>query len=122
MALARSESRRETNETDYDENDRPGIPKFEEASAHFRQQKENANGNDHDGPHEAADAAALAGTTNAIAHLCVASRRSLLTLAVDAVAKHQNAHPDQNEGPEPGYAVPLKPFKIVEQEQDSNAD
>jgi hypothetical protein len=122
MALARSESGRETNETDHDENDGPGVPKFEEASAHFRQQKENANGNNHYRSHEAADAAALAGTTSAIAHLCVTSRGSLLRPAVDAVSKHQNPNPNQNEGPKPGYAPPLKPFKIVEQEQDSNAN
>ncbi len=76
------------------------LPKFEEAAAHFRQQKENANGNDHDGPHEAADAAALAGTTNTIAHLCVnLPKEPPNGWRFDAVAKHQNADPDQNERP-----------------------
>lgn len=122
MALARSESGRETDNPNHNEDDRPRIPKFEVAAAHFRQEEENAYGNNHDGPHETSDAAALAGTTNAIAHLCVTSRRSLLRPAVDAVSKHQNPNPNQNEGPKPGYAEPLKPFKIVEQEEDSHAN
>jgi hypothetical protein len=43
-------------------------------------------------------------------------------LPVDAVPKHQNTRANQNEGPKPGDAVPLKPFKIVEQEQEPNAN
>ena len=55
--------------------------------------------------------------------ICVStSRRSLLRLAVHPVTKHQNAHTNENQGPKPRYAVPLKPLKIVEQEQDANAN
>jgi hypothetical protein len=122
MAFAGSHSRGEADETDYDENDRIGVSEVEVASTHFGQQKKHANGYDNDGAHEAADVATLAGATETIAHLCLISRRSLLRLAVDAVPEHQNPHADQNEGPEPGDAVPLKPFKIVEQEQESNAN
>src|SRR5580704_17704427 len=122
MPLARSESRRETDDADYDEDDRVGVAEIKEAATHFRQQKENANGNNHDGPHEAADAATLAGATNAIAHLCSTSRRSLLRPAVDAIPKHQNSYTNENGGPEPSYAVPLKPFKIVEKKQDPDTN
>jgi hypothetical protein len=56
-------------ETDDDEDDGPGVAEVKETAAHFRQEKKNANGDDHDGPHEAADVAALAIATNTIAHL-----------------------------------------------------
>src|SRR5580658_5327797 len=102
MAFAGSHSRGEADETDYDENDRIGVSEVEVASTHFGQQKKHANGYDNDGAHEAADVATLAGATETIAHLCLISRRSLQRLA--------------------GDAVPLKPFKIVEQEQESNAN
>ena len=122
MALAGSHCGGEADETDYDEDDGIGVAEVETTAAHLLQQKKHAHSNNHNGPHEAADAATLAGATNAIAHLCVTSRRSLLLLPVDAVPKHQNTHANQNEGPKPGYAVPLKPFKIVEQEQEPNAN
>ena len=69
MAFAGSECRSETDETDYDEDNRIGIAEVEVASAHFLQQKKHADGDDYDGPHEATDGASLAGATNTIAHL-----------------------------------------------------
>jgi len=94
MAFARSESGREADESDYDEDDWPGVAKVEVAAAHFRQKEKHADGDNYDGAHEAADGATLAHTTNAIAHLSQTSRRSLLGTAVDAVPKHENAHGD----------------------------
>src|SRR5208282_5604592 len=122
MAFARCHCRCEADETNHDENNRVGIAEVEVTAAHFRQQEKHADGNDHHGAHEAADGATLAGASDAIAHLYLTSRRSLLRLAVHAVPKHQDPDADENEGPEPSHAVPLKPFKIVEQEQDSNAN
>jgi hypothetical protein len=122
MAFGRSHSRGQTDQPDYDKDNWVGVTEIKVAATHFRQEKKYAHSNNYDGPHEAADAATLAGATNAIAHLYSTSRRSLLRPAVDAIPKHQKPYTNENEGPEPSYAVPLKPFKIVEQEQDADTD
>jgi hypothetical protein len=69
MALARSHSGSEADETDYDEDDWIGVSEVEVAAAHLLQQKKYANGDNNDRPHKATDAATLAGATNTIAHL-----------------------------------------------------
>ena len=69
MALAGSHRGGEADQTDYDEDDGIGVTEVEIAAAHLLQQKKYADGDDDDGPHEAADAATLAGATNTIAHL-----------------------------------------------------
>jgi hypothetical protein len=123
MALTRSRGRRETDETDHDEDDRISVGEIEVAAAHFLEQKKHADGDHYDGPHESADGATLAGATNTIAHLSQTSRRSLLGLAVHAIPKHQNAHADQKQRPkiipEP---EPLEPLELIEQEEDACAD
>jgi hypothetical protein len=68
MAFARGESGRQADQSDHDENDRPGVAEVEVAAAHFRQKEKHADSDDYDGAHEAADGATLAHTTNAIAH------------------------------------------------------
>ena len=122
MTFGRSHSRGETDQPNHDENDRVSVAEVKVAATHFRQEKKYTHGNNYDGAHEAADAATLASATNAIAHLCSTSRGSLLRPAVDAIPKHQNSYTNEDEGPEPSYSVPLKPFKIVEQEQDADTN
>ena len=69
MTFARSDSGREANQSNHDEDDRVGVAEVEVAAAHFRQQKKHADGHNDDGSHEAADGAALTVATNSIAHL-----------------------------------------------------
>jgi len=94
MTFARSHSGGETDETNYDEDDGIGVAEVEKAATDFLQQKKYADGDNNDGPHEAADSATLASATNTIAHRCLTSRRSLLRTPVNAVPKHQDAHGD----------------------------
>jgi hypothetical protein len=123
MAFARSDSGCEADEPNHDDDDRIGVAEIEEASAHFRQKKEYADGyNDH-GSHKAANGAALAGAMNSIAHLYPNSRRSLLFTAIHPVAEHQNAHTDQDGRKEKlRDPVPGEPIKVVEQEQQAGAN
>jgi hypothetical protein len=69
MAFARSHSGGQADEPDYDEDDWIGVAEVEVAAAHLLQQKKYADGDNNDGPHEATDAATLAGATDTIAHL-----------------------------------------------------
>jgi hypothetical protein len=68
VALAGSHGGSKADKTNDDKDDGPGVGEIEEAATQFRQEKENADGNDDDGTHEAADAATLTGATNTIAH------------------------------------------------------
>jgi hypothetical protein len=81
MAFAGSKGRGEADEADDDEDDRVGVAEIEEAAAHLCQQKENADGDNDDGPHEAADGATLASATNTIAHLYLTSVSKLANKA-----------------------------------------
>jgi len=69
MTLARSHRGGQADETDDDEDDWIGVAEVEVAAAHLLQQKKHADGDNNDGPHEATNAATLAGATNTIAHL-----------------------------------------------------
>jgi len=69
MAFAGSHRGGEADKTDYDEDNGIGVAEVEIAAAHLLQQKKYADGDNNDRPHEAADAATLAGATNTIAHL-----------------------------------------------------
>jgi hypothetical protein len=69
MALAGGHGRSETNETDDDENDGPGVAEVEVAAAHFGQQKKHTDGDNDDGAHEASNGATLAIASNTVAHL-----------------------------------------------------
>ena len=69
MAFAGRHCGRETDETDYDEDNGIGVTEVEVAATHFLQEKKYADGDHYDGPYEAADGATLAGATNTIAHL-----------------------------------------------------
>lgn len=120
MAFGGSESRGQANESNDDDDNRIGVAEVEVAATHFRQKKKDADGYNDNRTHKAANGATLARATNTITHRCFPSRGRLLRLAVHPVAEHQNANSDQNQGPEPSYAVPVKPFKIIEQEQEAN--
>jgi hypothetical protein len=69
MALTGGRGGRETDETDHDEDHGIGVGEIKVAAAHFLQQKKHTDGDNYDGPHEAADGATLASTTNTITHL-----------------------------------------------------
>jgi hypothetical protein len=69
VACTRCKGARKVEEPDHDENDWPSVAEVEKAAAHFLQQKKYADGNHHDGTHEAARGTALACATNPVAHL-----------------------------------------------------
>jgi hypothetical protein len=69
VAFAGSESTGEIDETDDDEDYRPGVAEVKESAAHLRQEKKHADGDNDDGAHEAARGATLTGATNTITHV-----------------------------------------------------
>lgn len=49
-------------------------------------------------------------------------RRSLLRAAIHPVPEHHDAQGDEQNGPEPGDAVPLEPIKVVKQQQEPHGN
>jgi hypothetical protein len=70
VPFVRSQGTSQTDEADDDQDDGVGVAEIEEAAAHLLEEKENTDGDHGAWAHQAADAAALATTMNAIAHFC----------------------------------------------------
>jgi hypothetical protein len=68
MAFARSHGSSQLDYAHDNENDWPSMAEIERPEMCAVEEKQNANGDQHRGPHEAADGAALAVTMNAVAH------------------------------------------------------
>ena len=87
MAVTRSHGGSQLDYAHDNENDWPGVVEIERASVRAIKEEENANGNQHRGPHQAADGAALAVTMNAVAHWLTSFPRKAKDLSSGAKAQ-----------------------------------
>src|SRR5579862_3244687 len=88
VTVHRSQSRSEKNDADYDKQHREGMADVKIAAADFTQQKQDADGGDHDGAHQVADGAARACATDRVGHLSKLLLNEKLRASHKTAAKH----------------------------------
>src|SRR5690348_4557184 len=93
VAFGRGEGGRQIDQSKDDKNDRPGVPKLEEAAAKLRKQKKHTDSNDENRSCESAEGAALAVASSPIAHFRLTFRAPLSASQKLPESKHRQECP-----------------------------